>query len=296
MFNFKSFFLTFFLCFLFSFSQESRSFVKYDFKNDNVYNQRLKELKDSLNINSTHELLRKIADLAYYFKDWDTAIDYYEKVVLNEPKADNFFRLSVAAARKSLEVSRLYSISYLGKTRTALLKALELQPNKTLFLRTAIEIFYEIPYFFGGDKEFAKEKAALLYKLDPIEGLMVMGYLKEKDGDFDLSKLDYSKAIKLVLKEELELILNKKRRDLAYELGRVIANFEIYDELGIASLQFYLKNYNFNDNIALEWVYFNLAKISFNQKAIQKSKVYLEKALQIKPDFNQALLLKKEIK
>ena len=296
MFNFKSFFLTFFLCFLFSFSQESRSFVKYDFKNDNVYNQRLKELKDSLNINSTHELLRKIADLAYYFKDWDTAIDYYEKVVLNEPKADNFFRLSVAAARKSLEVSRLYSISYLGKTRTALLKALELQPNKTLFLRTAIEIFYEIPYFFGGDKEFAKEKAALLYKLDPIEGLMVMGYLKEKDGDFDLSKLDYSKAIKLVLKEELELILNKKRRDLAYELGRVIADFEIYDELGIASLQFYLKNYNFNDNIALEWVYFNLAKISFNQKAVQKSKVYLEKALQIKPDFNQALLLKKEIK
>ena len=262
MFNFKSFFPTFFLCFLFSFSQESRSFVKYDFKNDNVYNQRLKELKDSLNINSTHGLLRKIADLAYYFKDWDTAIDYYEKVVLNEPKADNFFRLSVAAARKSLEVSRLYSISYLGKTRTALLKALELQPNKTLFLRTAIEIFYEIPYFFGGDKEFAKEKAELLYKLDPIEGLMVMGYLKEKDGDFDLSKLDYSKAIKLVLKEELELILNKKRRDLAYELGRVIADFEIYDELGIASLQFYLKNYNFNDNIALEWVFFNFSLIN----------------------------------
>ena len=296
MLSFKPFFLTFFLSFLFSFSQESRPFVKYDFKNDKVYNLKLKELKDSLNKNSTSKLERKIADLAFYYKDWDTAIDFYEKVVLNAPKGDSYFRLSVAAGRKSLEVSRLYSISYLGKTISALLKALELQPNNPLFLRTAIEIFYEIPYFLGGDKEFAKEKAALLYELDPVEGLMAKGYLNEKEEDLVLAKLNYSKAIKLILKEELELVLNRERRDLAYELGRVTADFEINDELGITSLQFYLKNYNFIDNIALEWVYFNLAKISIKQKATQKSKIYLEKALEIKPDFKQALLLKKEIK
>lgn len=296
MLSFKSFFLTFFLSFLFSFSQESRSFVKYDFKNDKVYNLKLKELKDSLNKNSTSKLERKIADLAFYYKDWDTAIGFYEKIVLNVPKGDSYFRLSVAAGRKSLEVSRLNSISYLSKTRTALLKGLELQPNNPLFLRTAIEIFYEIPYFLGGDKEFAKEKAALLYELNPVEGLMAKGYLNEKEEDLVLAKLNYSKAIKLILKEELELILNRERRDLAYELGRVTADFEINDELGITSLQFYLKNYNFIDNIALEWVYFNLAKISIKQKAMQKSKIYLEKALEIKPDFKQALFLKKEIK
>lgn len=296
MLSFKLFFLTFFLSFLFSFSQELRSFVKYDFKNDKVYNLKLKELKDSLNKNSTSKLERKIADLAFYYKDWDTAIDFYEKVVLNAPKGDSYFRLSVAAGRKSLEVYRFYSISYLGKTKSALLKALEFQPNNPLFLRTAIEIFYEIPYFLGGDKEFAKEKAALLYELDPVEGLMAKGYLNEKEEDLVLAKLNYSKAIKLILKEELEFVLNRERRDLAYELGRVTADFEINDELGITSLQFYLKNYNFIDNIALEWVYFNLAKISIKQKAMQKSKIYLEKALEIKPDFKQALLLKKEIK
>ena len=296
MLSFKLFFLTFFLSFLFSFSQELRSFVKYDFKNDKVYNLKLKELKDSLNKNSTSKLERKIADLAFYYKDWDTAIDFYEKVVLNAPKGDSYFRLSVAAGRKSLEVYRFYSISYLGKTKSALLKALEFQPNNPLFLRTAIEIFYEIPYFLGGDKEFAKEKAALLYELDPVEGLMAKGYLNEKEENLVLAKLNYSKAIKLILKEELEFVLNRERRDLAYELGRVTADFEINDELGITSLQFYLKNYNFIDNIALEWVYFNLAKISIKQKAMQKSKIYLEKALEIKPDFKQALLLKKEIK
>ncbi|MDA9139538.1 hypothetical protein N9N42_01680 [Flavobacteriaceae bacterium] len=296
MLSFKLFFLTFFLSFLFSFSQELRSFVKYDFKNDKVYNLKLKELKDSLNKNSTSKLERKIADLAFYYKDWDTAIDFYEKVVLNAPKGDSYFRLSVAAGRKSLEVSRFYSISYLGKTKSALLKALEFQPNNPLFLRTAIEIFYEIPYFLGGDKEFAKEKAALLYELDPVEGLMAKGYLNEKEENLVLAKFNYSKAIKLILKEELEFVLNRERRDLAYELGRVTADFEINDELGITSLQFYLKNYNFIDNIALEWVYFNLAKISIKQKAMQKSKIYLEKALEIKPDFKQALLLKKEIK
>ena len=296
MLSFKLFFLTFFLSFLFSFSQELRSFVKYDFKNDKVYNLKLKELKDSLNKNSTSKLERKIADLAFYYKDWDTAIGFYEKVVLNAPKGDSYFRLSVAAGRKSLEVYRFYSISYLGKTKSALLKALEFQPNNPLFLRTAIEIFYEIPYFLGGDKEFAKEKAALLYELDPVEGLMAKGYLNEKEEDLVLAKLNYSKAIKLILKEELEFVLNRERRDLAYELGRVTADFEINDELGITSLQFYLKNYNFIDNIALEWVYFNLAKISIKQKAMQKSKIYLEKALEIKPDFKQALLLKKEIK
>ncbi len=296
MLSFKLFFLTFFLSFLFSFSQELRSFVKYDFKNDKVYNLKLKGLKDSLNKNSTSKLERKIADLAFYYKDWDTAIDFYEKVVLNAPKGDSYFRLSVAAGRKSLEVSRFYSISYLGKTKSALLKALEFQPKNPLFLRTAIEIFYEIPYFLGGDKEFAKEKAALLYELDPVEGLMAKGYLNEKEENLVLAKFNYSKAIKLILKEELEFVLNRERRDLAYELGRVTADFEINDELGITSLQFYLKNYNFIDNIALEWVYFNLAKISIKQKAMQKSKIYLEKALEIKPDFKQALLLKKEIK
>ena len=296
MLSFKSFFLTFFLSFLFSFSQESRSFVKYDFKNDKVYNLKLNELKDSLNKNSTSKLERKIADLAFCYKDWDTAIDFYEKIVLNAPKGDSYFRLSVAAGRKSLEVSRFYSISYLSKTKSALLKALEFQPNNPLFLRTAIEIFYEIPYFLGGDKEFAKEKAALLYELDPIEGLMAKGYLNEKEEDLVLAKLNYFKAIKLIWKEELEFVLNRERRDLAYELGRVTADFEINDELGITSLQFYLKNYNFIDSIALEWVYFNLAKISIKQKAMQKSKIYLEKALEIKPDFKQALLLKKEIK
>ena len=296
MLSFKLFFLTFYLSFLFSFSQELRSFVKYDFKNDKVYNLKLKELKDSLNKNSTSKLERKIADLAFYYKDWDTAIGFYEKVVLNAPKGDSYFRLSVAAGRKSLEVYRFYSISYLGKTKSALLKALEFQPNNPLFLRTAIEIFYEIPYFLGGDKEFAKEKAALLYELDPVEGLMAKGYLNEKEENLVLAKLNYSKAIKLILKEELELVLNRERRDLAYELGRVTADFEINNELGITSLQFYLKNYNFIDNIALEWVYFNLAKISIKQKATQKSKIYLEKALEIKPDFKQALLLKKEIK
>lgn len=296
MLSFKLFFLTFFLSFLFSFSQELRSFVKYDFKNDKVYNLKLKGLKDSLNKNSTSKLERKIADLAFYYKDWDTAIDFYEKVVLNAPKGDSYFRLSVAAGRKSLEVSRFYSISYLGKTKSALLKALEFQPNNPLFLRTAIEIFYEIPYFLGGDKEFAKEKAALLYELDPVEGLMAKGYLNEKEENLVLAKFNYSKAIKLILKEELEFVLNRERRDLAYELGRVTADFEINDELGITSLQFYLKNYNFIDNIGLEWVYFNLAKISIKQKAMQKSKIYLEKALEIKPDFKQALLLKKEIK
>ena len=80
------------------------------------------------------------------------------------------------------------------------------------------------------------------------------------------------------------------------KLGDFEQDFKINVLSAVKVIQFYLKNYNFIDNIALECVYFNLAKISFKQKAMQKSKIYLEKALEIKPDFKQALLLKKEIK
>mgnify|MGYP000992133762 CR=1 FL=1 len=69
--------------------------------------------------------------------------------------------------------------------------------------------------------------------------LILSSYLNEKEEDLVLAKLNYSKAIKLILKEELEFVLNRERRDLAYELGRVTADFEINDELGITSLQFY---------------------------------------------------------
>ena len=44
-----------------------------------------------------------LCDLSYEYKDWETAINYYEKIIIEYPSAENHFKLGVSAARKSLK-------------------------------------------------------------------------------------------------------------------------------------------------------------------------------------------------
>ena len=71
----------------------------------------------------------------------------------------DYFKLAVAAARKSLEVSRFFSINYVLKAKKSVLKAHRLAPKNPRYLKLLIKLFAEIPDILGGNKEFAQKKA-----------------------------------------------------------------------------------------------------------------------------------------
>ena len=96
------------------FSQLKTPFVTYDHQSDPDYKKELKLLKNHPDRES-EDIIKSIAEWAYDYKDWDTAIDNYERLLVDSPNANNYFRLALAAARKSLEVSRFLSVPYVIK-------------------------------------------------------------------------------------------------------------------------------------------------------------------------------------
>ena len=175
------------------FSQLKTPFVSYDFENDSNYKNELKLLKNHPNRES-EGIIKSIAELSYDYKDWETAIDHYEKLLVNSPTAKNYFKLGVAAARKSLEVPLFFSVPYVIKARKSVLQAHELAPKRVIFLNLLIQLYAEIPSLLGGSVDFAEKKANELRDIDPIEGGMMQAYVFQVKNDFKASASKYTEV------------------------------------------------------------------------------------------------------
>ena len=66
-------------------SQVKTPFVTYDYQSDSRYKKELEFLKKKESGKST-AVIRSIAELSYYYNDWDTAIDYYKRLIVNVPQ------------------------------------------------------------------------------------------------------------------------------------------------------------------------------------------------------------------
>lgn len=264
--------------------------MSYDFENDSNYKNELKLLKNHPNRES-EGIIKSMAELSYDFMDWDTAIDYYERLIVDSPKAENYFKLSVAAARKSLEVSRFFSVSYVVKARKYAFEAHQLQPKQPNFLSLLIQLHAEIPPLLGGDIAYAEKKANELRDIDPIEGGMMQAYIFEIKNNLKAAK---SKIIAVFrfLKEEFSDPNRWDKelgRNLIFKLGRAAAEYQIEPDLGMLLLKHYQRDFGLKDNYPLEWVYFYQSKIYLYLGMIKEAEVSLLKSLEINPDFNEGL-------
>ena len=279
------------------FSQQKTPFVSYDFENDSNYKNKLKLLKNHPN-REYEGIIKSIAELSYNYKDWETAIDHYEKLLVNSPKAENYFKLGVAAARKSLEVPRFFSVPYVVKARKSVLQAHELAPNRVVFFNLLIQLHAEIPSLLGGSIDFAEKKANELRDIDPVEGGMMQAYIFQVRNDFKASASKYSEVFQS-LKEifpDPENCVSELRRDLIFDLGRVSAQYQMESNLGLLFLDHYLKSYGFQDNYPLEWAYYYRSKIYLYMKEYEKAEASIQKALEINSDFDEGLEFLKNLR
>jgi len=278
-------------------SQAKTPLVSYDYESDAKYTEELRLLKNKANREST-AIIRSIAELSYDYKDWDTAIDYYEILLLDAPKAENYFKLGVAAARKSLEVSRFLSVPYILIAKRSVLQAHELKPKKVIFFNLLIQLYAEIPSLFGGSIAMAETKADGLRDIDPVEGMMMQAYVLEVKNNYEASKSKYAEVFRY-LKQEIPATDqwgSALRRDLIFDLGRAAAEFKMEPELGISFLDHYIKDSGFKDNYPLEWAYYYRSKIYLYTKDFKNAKASTKKALEINPDFEEGLELLKTVK
>ena len=279
------------------FSQLKTPFVSYDFENDSNYKNELKLLKNHPNRES-EGIIKSIAELSYDYKDWETAIDHYEKLLVNSPTAENYFKLGVAAARKSLEVPRFFSVPYVIKARKSVLQAHELAPKRVVFLNLLIQLYAEIPSFLGGSVDFAEKKANELRNIYPVEGGMMQAYVLQVKNDFKASASKYTEVFQSLkdIFPDPENCVIELGRDLIFDLGRVSAQYQMESKLGLLFLDHYLKSYGFQDNYPLEWVYYYRSKIYLYRKEFQKAEASIQKALEINSNFEEGLEFLKIVK
>ena len=279
------------------FSQLKTPFVSYDFENDSNYKNELKLLKNHPNRES-EGIIKSSAELSYDYKDWETAIDHYEKLLVNSPTAENYFKLGVAAARKSLEVPRFFSVPYVIKARKSVLQAHELAPKRVVFLNLLIQLYAEIPSFLGGSVDFAEKKANELRNIYPVEGGMMQAYVLQVKNDFKASASKYTEVFQSLkdIFPDPENCVIELGRDLIFDLGRVSAQYQMESKLGLLFLDHYLKSYGFQDNYPLEWVYYYRSKIYLYRNEFQKAEASIQKALEINSNFEEGLEFLKIVK
>tara|TARA_B100000945_G_C20397521_1_gene605591 strand:- start:821 stop:1720 length:900 start_codon:yes stop_codon:yes gene_type:complete len=294
----RFFFFFFFITHLFVISQEKSPFVVYDFDKDSNYKKKITALKKIEKKSFSMKTFFSIADLSYYYKDWETAINYYEKIIIEYPSAENYFKHGVSAARKSLEVPRFFSVPYVLKAKKSILSAHRLAPQNTMYLKLLIKLLNEIPKILGGNKKFARKKGNELFLIDPIQGFMIKGYLDDNDNNLASAKSNYMLAFEIIKNnfESYERFLKESERNLIFEIGSAVSNHKIFKDLGITALKFYAKTYDFIDNYPLESVYYRLALIYLSKRDLKSSSENLSRALIINPNYQNALDFKKKHK
>ncbi|MAP55160.1 tetratricopeptide repeat protein [Altibacter sp.] len=272
-------------------------------------------LKEHPNHRKTQEYL---GDIAGYKKDWDTAMEYYKVLVDADNKSANYhFKYGGAMGMKALEISRIRAVTYIGDIKYHFEEAAKLDPNHIEVRWALVEFYIQLPGIIGGSERKAIKYANELGRISPVDGFLANGYIAEySDRPKDAERF-YKKAIEVggsehtyeklanyyeknnQPKEALETTSRSlkvhKRNQLNYQIGKIAAQYNLDAELGINSLQAYIKNHSAKDGVPKDWAYYRLAQIYKNLGKKATALQWIDKALAERPNFEEAKKEKERI-
>jgi tetratricopeptide (TPR) repeat protein len=260
-----------------------------------------------------------LGDIAGYSKDWDTAITYYKEILdLETDNANYHFKYGGAMGMKALAVNKLQALAYIGDIKAAFEKAAILDPAHIETRWALVELYIQLPGIIGGSESKSIKYANELGVISPVDGYLANGYIAEYTKRPEDAEVFYKKAIEVggsphtyeklsslyennnrpkeaitVTSKSLKL---HKRNQLNYQIGKIAAQYNLDPELGLQSLQDYIKNHSVKDGVPKDWAYYRMAQIYKNQGKKETALLWINKALLDRPNFKEALEEKKIIK
>ncbi|MDX1544677.1 MAG: tetratricopeptide repeat protein [Christiangramia sp.] len=238
------------------------------------------------------EAIEFLGDIASFNKNWDAAIDYYTNLVEEDPENAMYnFKLGGALGMKAYYGSKFQAAILLGDVKKYLKKAAELDPTHKETRRALVELYMQIPGFIGGSKAIAESYASDLDRLNEVDAFLADAYIYKIENYRELAKNKYNQAIRLAVRNPDLLTRNY----LKYELGEAAAIYEIQLDEGKRFLEEYIENYGYKDLKTPAWAYLRLAQIERAQNNRQAAMAYIERSLEIDPDFEKALIEKQKI-
>ncbi len=260
-----------------------------------------------------------LGDIASYSKDWETAIDYYEDLVsIDAINANYHFKYGGATSMKALEISKVRALLYVSDIREAFETAASLDPMHIETRWALVEFYIQLPGLIGGSEAKAIEYADELGKISPVDGYLANGYIAEyTERPLDAENF-YKKAIEVggslhtygklselyeknnqpqeAIETSTRSLKVHKRNQLNYQIGKIAAQYNVDPQLGLESLQEYVKNHSVKDGVPKDWAYFRMAQIYKNLGKKENALLWINKALSSRPDFKEAMEEKRIIK
>lgn len=257
-------------------------------------------------------------DALGFQEKWDEAIEVYKELMFSDNQnANYFYKYGGAMGMKALSVSKFSAVGMIKDIRLAFTRAAELDPEHIDVRWALVEFYMQLPGIIGGSEKKARNYAAELMKLSPVDGHLASGYIAEYNEDFTEAEQAYRKAIQvggseLTYGKLADLYENNKQPDKAietsqqclavhdsnrmhYQIGKIAATYNMNNQLGINCLLKYIERHTVKDGVPKDWAYYRLAQIYNNLGNKQQARVWIDKALSSRPDFKEALAFKKEI-
>lgn len=266
-------------------------------------------LKSHPNDPKTREYL---GDIAGYMDEWDTAIEFFESLVSEEKNNANYqFKYGAALGMKALSISKIRAVTYIGDIRDAFETAAKLDPSHIDVRWALVEFYIQLPGIVGGSEEKAIKYANELGKVSAVDGFLANGYIAEYSDRPKDAEVFYKKAIKAggsphtyeklstlyennnqpkqAIETASKSLRIHKRNQLNYQIGKIAAQYNLELDFGVKCLQAYIQNHSVKDGVPLDWAYFRMAQIYKNQGDKQQAITWIDKALQDRPNFKEAL-------
>lgn len=287
---------------LFSFSQSSLTEVAFLFqkkeyvKAEIIILSYLKTNSDDLNA------IELLGDAYGFQKKWDEAIDAYKKLVQTKPNEANYqYKYGGALGMKSLSVSKIRALGFIGDVKAAFTKAAELDPKHIESRWALVELYMQLPGILGGNSNTSLKYANELEQLSKVDGYLAKGYIYEYDNEPELAENYYKKAIKEggsinCFNKLTDFYENKKQPEKAiqnieetqkfhqsnalhYQIGKVAAMYNVELQKGENCLNIYLENYMAMDGVPKAWAHYRLAQIYIHKQNKNEALRYIDLAL-----------------
>ncbi|WP_411768659.1 tetratricopeptide repeat protein [Winogradskyella sp. A3E31] len=259
-----------------------------------------------------------LGDAHGHQKDWDNAITQYEKLTKLDSKNANYhYKYGGAMGMKALSISKIRALGIINDVKREFILAAELDPKHIDTRWALVELYMSLPGIVGGSMSKSLRYANELENLSKVDGYLAKGYIYEYEDEPEKAEYYYKMALKVggsltcfdkltnlyeTQKQPEKAIANiesaqKKhhRNALHYQIGKVCADYNLQLDKGELCLKTYIENYSAADGVPKEWAYYRLAQIYKHKKEKTKALEYIDKALDMKSDFEQALEEKESI-
>lgn len=143
-------------------------------------------------------IIERIGDCHAYLNEFESASEWYEKLIENNKKSANYnFKLGAALAMQAQNASRFKALTLLGDIKHHLKKAARLNPKHIEVRYALVQLYCELPGIVGGSYKTGKKYADQLFKISEIDGWYAHAIIYEHREDFKAAETCLKKALEI---------------------------------------------------------------------------------------------------